>query len=272
MKSAETRLPAVPAPVAEEHVGRLSVEVYADRAAVGLAAGTAVANRMRELLAWQAGVRMIFAAAPSQDELLATLVAAPDVDWSRVTAFHMDEYVGLAPGDPQSFGRYLTTRLFAQVAPGNVHLIDGSAPPQQECERYVGLLLSAAVDILCLGIGENGHLAFNDPPRVDFDDSAAMKAVALVPASRRQQVHDGCFASLDDVPTHALTLTVPTLMAAHEAHCVVPGASKRAAVERTLRGAIEPGCPASILRRHGRAWLYLDRASYADPYPAATGR
>lgn len=266
MGSAETRLPTpiVPSPVTEERVERLSVEVYADRAALGVAAGTAVANRMRELLASQDGVRMVFAAAPSQAELLATLVAARDVDWSRVTAFHMDEYVGLRPGDPQSFGRYLTTRLFAQVEPGNVHLIDGSAAPKEECERYVGVLLSEAVDIICLGIGENGHLAFNDPPFVDFDDAVAMKAVALAPASRRQQVRDGCFAVLGDVPTHALTLTVPTLMAACEAHCVVPGFSKRAAVEQTLRGVIEPGCPASILRRHPCARLYLDRDSYTE--------
>ena len=270
MRSADARLSAaaVPSPVAEEHVDRLSVEVYADRAALGLAAGTAVANRMRELLASQEGVRMVFAAAPSQDELLATLVAAPDVDWSRVTAFHMDEYLGLAPGDRRSFGRYLATRLFASVEPGNVHIIDGSAAPDAECERYAGILLSDRIDILCLGIGENGHLAFNDPPHVDFDDPAAIKAVALAPASRRQQVNDGCFAKLADVPTHALTLTVPTLMAADEAHCVVPGAGKRAAVERTLRGAVEPACPASILRGHGHARLYLDR----DSYPGAPER
>jgi glucosamine-6-phosphate deaminase len=265
-----TRLPAqaVPAPVVERQIDELSVEVFADRAALGLAAGMAVAHRMRELLTSQEGVRMIFAAAPSQDELLATLVAAPDLDWSRVTAFHMDEYVGLTPGHPQSFGRYLTTRLFAEVEPGNVHLIDGSAPPEEECERYAGLLRSDSVDIVCLGIGENGHLAFNDPPHVDFDDSVAMKAVELAPASRRQQVHDGCFANLDDVPRHALTLTVPTLMSASEAHCVVPGASKRAAVDRTLFGAIESACPASILRRHGNARLYLDR----DSYTGAAGR
>lgn len=270
MRSADTRLPtrSAPSPVAEERVDRLLVEIHVDRAALGVAAGMAVATRMRELLASQEGVRMVFAAAPSQDELLATLASAPNVDWSRVTVFHMDEYVGLSPDDARSFGHYLITHLFEQVAPGIVHLIDGSAVPEVECERYARLLLSEAVDILCLGIGENGHLAFNDPPHVDFDDAAPMKLVALAPASRQQQVHDGCFTRLDDVPTHAVTLTVPTLNAAHEAHCVVPGAGKRAAVERTLRGRVDPSCPASILRRHRRARLYLDR----DSYPGAASR
>lgn len=270
MRSSDARpcAAAVLPPVAGEQVDRLAVEVYADRSALGVAAGTAVATRMRDLLASQRSVRMVFAAAPSQDELLSTLSAAHELDWSRVEAFHLDEYVGLAPGDPRSFGRYLATHLFEQVGPGAVHAIDGSAAPDEECKRYAELLLSEPVDILCLGIGENGHLAFNDPPYADFDDPAAMKAVALAPASRRQQVHDGCFARLEDVPTHALTLTVPALMAAQDAFCVVPGAAKRAAVERTLRGDVEPACPASILRRHPRARLYLDR----DSYPGAAGR
>jgi len=257
-----------PQPVAAERVDRLEVEVYADRAALGAAAGMAVAARLRALLTAQDAVRMIFAAAPSQNELLATLAAAPGVDWSRVTAFHMDEYVGLRADDPRSFGHFLMTRLFEHVAPGTVRLIDGCAPPAAECRRYAALLLAAPIDVLCLGIGENGHLAFNDPPHVDFDDATAMKFVALAPASRQQQVHDGCFARLAEVPTHALTLTVPTLLAAREAYCVVPGAAKRPAVERTLRGEIEPACPASVLRRHGDARLYLDLESY----PGAAGR
>ncbi|MBA2319793.1 MAG: 6-phosphogluconolactonase [Deltaproteobacteria bacterium] len=270
MRFAETRPPTftAPAPVATERVDRLSVEAHADRAALGLAAGSAVAARIRELLGAQERVRMVFAAAPSQNELLAVLAAAPALEWSRVTAFHMDEYVGLRASDHRAFGHYLVTHLFEQAAPGAVHLIDGTASPEEECERYASLLLSNAIDIVCLGIGENGHLAFNDPPHVDFDDATPMKMVALAPASRRQQVHDGCFASLADVPTHALTLTVPALLAAREAYCCVPGASKRAAVERTLRGTIDPACPASILRRHECARLYLD----LDSYPGEAGR
>lgn len=267
MRSAETRPPTLtaPAPVATERVDRLSIEVHSDREALGLAAGIAVAARMRKLLATQEQVRMVFAAAPSQNELLLTLAAAPGVDWSRVTVFQMDEYVGLGAGDHRAFGHYLATHLFEQVAPGAVHLIDGTAPPEEECERYAILLLSEAIDVVCLGIGENGHLAFNDPPDVDFDDATPMKCVALASASRQQQVHDGCFAKLDDVPTHALTLTVPTLTAARETYCVVPGAAKRAAIERTLRGEVDPACPASILRRHDCARLYLDRDSYPGP-------
>jgi glucosamine-6-phosphate deaminase len=225
---------------------------------MGVAAGCAVAGLMRKLLQERDTVRMIFAAAPSQNEFLAELSSAPDIDWSRVTALHMDEYVGLSADAPQSFVRYLREHLFDQVQPGTVHLLNGSAPdPTEECDRYARLVNEAPIDILCAGIGENGHLAFNDPP-ADFNDSNTVKVVDLALSCRQQQVNDGCFSDLESVPSKAYTLTVPALMAAHHAFCVVPGPTKAEAVRATLRSSISPSCPATILRTHEKAVLYVD--------------
>jgi len=222
-----------------------------------------VATAMREALARQPVVRMVFAAAPSQNELLDTLATVPDLDWSRVTVFQLDEYLGLRPDAPQTFGRYLRDRLFDRVQPGSVQLIDGDADPASEARRYADQLAAAPLDIVCLGIGENGHLAFNDPP-ADFDDPHLVKRVTLDDASRQQQVHDGCFPSLDAVPTQALTVTIPLIMSGQRLICVVPGAAKAEAVHRTLHGAVSPSGPASILRRHPDARLFLDLQSAAD--------
>lgn len=252
-----------PLPTVERTVDRLKVKAYADRRAMGAAAGTAAADAVRKLIAAGKSPRMIFAAAPSQNETLATLVAAPGIDWSRVTAFHMDEYVGLPPTAPQRFGRFLTERLFDLVRPGTVHLIDGNRSAADECRRYTDLLMAGPIDVVCLGIGENGHLAFNDPPVADFDDRAVIKPVELDLACRQQQVNDGCFPSLADVPTHALTLTIPTLMAGAKLFCSVPGKTKRQAVTRTLAGDVSTECPSTVLRRHADCTLYVDADSYA---------
>ncbi|MGE5530054.1 MAG: glucosamine-6-phosphate deaminase [Patescibacteria group bacterium] len=247
--------------IKEFFVDNLHVRVCRDRRALGRAAAGEVAARVRELLGHKERVGMIFAAAPSQDEFLAALAAAPGIDWPRVAAFQMDEYLDLPAGAPQSFGRYLRDHLFDRVRPGMVHFLDGNAAdPDAECRRYAALLAAAPPDIVCLGIGENGHLAFNDPP-ADFDDPAAVRPVALEARCRMQQVHDGCFATLDQVPARALTLTIPALFAASWIYGIVPGAAKREAVARALRGAIGADCPASILRRHGRAILFLDPQS-----------
>jgi glucosamine-6-phosphate deaminase len=252
-----------PAPVEDFSVDRLRVRVYADRKALGAAGGNDVAAKLRELLEGHGWVRMIFAAAPSQNETLATLAAASDIEWSRVTAFHMDEYLGLPAGAPQRFGQYLKEHLFDLVRPGKVHLIDSMNQVDAECERYSALLNESPIDIVCLGIGENGHIAFNDPPVADFNDPRTIKVVELDPACRQQQVNDGCFPSLDVVPTHALTLTIPTLMAGTHLFCSVPGPTKRAAVTRTLSGEISPDCPSTVLRRHANCTLYVDQQSYA---------
>jgi glucosamine-6-phosphate deaminase len=243
-------------------VDRLKVRVYADRRAMGAAAGTDVAAAMRRLLSSKPNVRMIFAAAPSQNETLATLVAAEGIDWSRVTAFHMDEYIGLSEEAPQRFARYLRDHLFDLVKPGRVHLINSSGSIDEECRRYGELLREAPIDIICLGIGENGHIAFNDPPVADFNDPLVIKPVELDDACRQQQVNDGCFPSFAAVPTHAVTLTIPTLLSGAHLFCSVPGATKRAAVKRTLDGPISTECPSTVLRRHADCTLYADRDSF----------
>lgn len=243
-------------------VDNLRVEVYRDRAQLGIAAGRAAGEKLAEVLARQPRARLIFAAAPSQTEFLETLAGLDGIDWARVTVFHMDEYLGLPPQAPQRFGRFLSERLFDRVHPGQVRLIRSEDASEEECRRYGELLTAAPIDIVCLGIGENGHIAFNDPPVADFDDPVPVKMVALDCASREQQVHDGCFATLDQVPTHALTLTIPTLLSGASLFCMVPGSAKRDAVRCTLYGPISTACPASALRHHPDCTLYLDVDSY----------
>jgi glucosamine-6-phosphate deaminase len=253
-------------------VEKLQAKVYVDRAALGRAAGEAAAAKLRELLA-KKPVSVIFAAAPSQNEFLETLVAAKGIDWSRVTAFHMDEYVGLPGTAPQSFGRWLRDRIFDKVKPGKVHYLDGMAKDaEQECARYTALLQAAPPDVTCMGIGENGHLAFNDPPVADFEDPKAVKQVVLDLASRQQQVNDGCFDKLDAVPKTAMTLTIPTLLSAPWIYCMVPGPRKAPAVKRTLEGSIATECPSTVLRRHDRAVLFLDKDSASLADTAIAGR
>jgi len=249
-------------PIKTDRVDRLEVRVYRDREALGAAAGADVTATMFDLLAHQDRIRMVFAAAASQLELLRTLTHTPGIPWSRVTAFHLDEYLDLPPQAPQQFGAFLWKYLFQHVAPGEVHLIDGAAEIEAECSRYADLLRAAPIDIVCLGIGENGHLAFNDPPVADFSDPAVIKPVNLDLESRRQQVNDGAFSTLAAVPARALTLTIPTLMSGKRLFCVVPGERKRAAVRAALSGPIASACPASVLRRHPNCVLYLDADSY----------
>ena len=250
--------------VTERTVDRLKVRVFEDRGKLGRSAGLECAGHMKELLKRQERIRMIFAAAPSQNEFLETLAAEPGIDWSRVTAFHMDEYIGLAPGAPQRFGHFLQEGLFKLVKPGEVHLIDSSGDPDEECRRYGELVQAEPIDIVCMGIGENGHIAFNDPPVADFSDPVPMKSVELDDICRQQQVNDGCFASFDQVPTHALTLTIPALMSGVRLFCMVPGSTKRQAVQATLEDEISPACPSTVLRRHPDCTLYTDKDAYGD--------
>lgn len=259
---------SLPEPVVRRRIDELEVEVYPNRAAMGQAAAAFVAAAMKRRLAQADEIRMIFAAAPSQNEMLASLAADKSLEWSRVRAFHMDEYLGLAASHPASFRRFLTEKIFepAGIGADKLHLIPGERTerPLMACLAYEELLRSYPVDILCAGIGENGHLAFNDPPVADFLDPVMIKIVRLDHACRRQQVNDGCFPSIDDVPTHAFTLTIPALLAAPVACIVVPGPLKREAVKSSLFGPIEEAMPASILRRQRGARLFLDTDSGAD--------
>lgn len=246
-------------------VDQLAVRVFPDRASLGEAAADEAAAAIVETIARQGRASVLFAAAPSQNEFLAALQTHPEIDWSRVTAFQLDDYVGLPEGAPQSFGAFLREKIFDAVHPGKVQPIGATASAAEaarRCREYADLLANEPPDVVFLGIGENGHLAFNDPPVADFDDPEQVKVVELDQLCRQQQVNDGCFPTFADVPTHAITLTIPTLMSGKRLVCVVPGTAKREAVTETLNGPITTACPASILRTHPHCTLYLDAASY----------
>ena len=239
--------------------GRMAIKRLESPQELGACAAEDVAECLKELLGQQEQVNMIFAAAPSQDEFLESLRGRDDIEWGRINAFHMDEYIGLPPQAPQRFGTYLRTHIMGCVPFRSVHYLDGSAKDiQSECQRYAALLHQFPVDIVCLGIGENGHIAFNDPDNAQFHDPAAVKPVTLDLICRNQQVHDGCFSTLEEVPTQALTLTVPSLYAGRYLFCMVPGKKKAAAVKETVEGEISEACPASVMRQHPHAVLYLD--------------
>ncbi|WKN30853.1 glucosamine-6-phosphate deaminase [Porifericola rhodea] len=241
----------------------LNLEVYSTRQAMGEAAGKAVEQKIIELLQTQNEVRMIFAAAPSQNDILSYLRTSEKVNWQKIVAFHMDEYIGLSESAPQLFSNYLREHLFDHVNLKEVHLIDGNLDANQECIRYAKLIAEKEIDIVCLGIGENGHIAFNDPPVADFNDFQTIKVVELDDKCRQQQVNDGCFQTIDKVPTHALTLTIPTLMSGKYLYCVVPGSTKSEAVKNTLHKEVSTKCPSSILKTHPNCTLYVDEEAYA---------
>jgi glucosamine-6-phosphate deaminase len=258
------RLPVDTAGARVRSCGRLRVEVYPSRPMMGLAAARVVADAIRGHLARDGRAAVIFASAPSQNEFLAALRQEPGIDWPRLTAFHLDEYVGIAPDHPASFRRFLVDRLFSHVKVAAFHGLDGQAKDlAAECARYTALLRQAAPALAILGIGENGHLAFIDPPVCDFAERADVRVVELDEPCRRQQVNDGCFPSLAAVPRTALSLSVPFLLRVPRAVAIVPGPAKRAAIEAAIEGPVTAACPASILRRHRDAILFLDEDSAA---------
>ncbi|GAC1333965.1 MAG: glucosamine-6-phosphate deaminase [Isosphaeraceae bacterium] len=259
MKSAQSP------PTSSLKVDSARVFVFEDRGSLGRAAADQVARAIVDRQKLAGVARVVFAAAPSQDEFLQALVESSEIDWSKVIGFHMDEYLGLSSDHPASFRNYLNEHLFRRVGfkEENLRLIPGERVdrPTAVCLEYETLLRAEPPDIVCAGIGENGHLAFNDPPVADFLDPLLVKVVRLDHPCRLQQVHDGCFADIEDVPTHAITLTIPALLAAPVVSVVVPGARKASAVLSTLRGPISELCPASRLRNHPGATLFLDRDS-----------
>ena len=241
---------------------KLQVQIYENRRLMGEDAARAIKAKIAELLSTKSEINMIFAAAPSQQDVLKFLVEDKSIEWGRINAYHMDEYIGLDKNAPQGFGNFLKRHIFELVPFKSVQYIDISASDAEaEAARYGKLLEENPTDIVVLGIGENGHIAFNDPPVSDFNDPKTVKAVPLDEICRQQQVNDGCFARIEDVPTHALTLTVPTLTRAPYLFCIVPAATKAHAVYETVRGKIGTHCPASILRMHEHAVLYLDNES-----------
>lgn len=251
---------------AKRAAGTASVLVFDSRTAMGNSAADAVAKQIRNVAAAKGCVRMIFAAAPSQSDVLEALIQTPDIPWEKVTAFHMDDYVGLPPEAPQRFANWLNRHLFTKVPLGAIHRIASIGDPDDICRNYSDQLAEAPIDIVCLGIGVNGHIAFNDPPVADFHDPLAVKVVELDQICRQQQVDDECFTSIENVPTHAITLTIPRLLAADALFCVVPGVQKRSAVKAALEGAVVTDCPASILRTHPNCTVFLDQESDPNGY------
>ncbi|HTF27715.1 MAG TPA: 6-phosphogluconolactonase [Flavitalea sp.] len=236
----------------------LNVRVFETRESMGEAAATEVSHTIAKVLKEKEYVNIIFASAPSQNEFLATL-KEKDVEWNRVNAFHMDEYVGLAPDAPQGFGTFLKERLFKFFDFRSINYINGShVDAEQECERYADLLKRFPTDIVILGIGENTHLAFNDPHVAFFDDPKIVKVVDMDETTRKQQVNDGSFPTLDNVPVFAITITIPTLFNATYAYAICPGSQKASAIEHTLNSEIGEAYPSTILRRHENAVLFID--------------
>lgn len=241
---------------------KLRVRAFKTRREMGDCAGSEISECIIKLLKEKDSLNVMFAAAPSQNETLERLVADTRIDWSRINAFHMDEYIGLDPENPAGFRLFLKRAIFDKKNFRSVNLLNGNADdPEGEAKRYSSLLKRNPLDICVLGIGENGHIAFNDPPVADFNDKQFVKIVKLEERCRLQQVHDGCFEKIDDVPTHALSVTIPGLTQARYMFCSVPAKTKAEAVYKLVHDPISTACPATIMRRHDNAYLYLDADS-----------
>lgn len=241
---------------------KLTVRIYPSREELGWASAHEAGNKIKKLLESQENINIVFAAAPSQNEFLENLVNQEGIKWERINAFHMDEYIGLAPTAPQGFGNFLKERIFSRKPFRSVNYLNGQCEStDEECTRYAQLLAANLVDIVCMGIGENGHIAFNDPHVADFNDKKLVKVVELDSQCRQQQVNDGCFESIEQVPTHALTLTIPALFKGRFIYCMVPGMTKARAVANTIDQKIAEFYPSTILRNHQSSILYIDSKS-----------
>jgi len=237
----------------------LKVEIFSATSEMGIAAADYVAGKLLDAIGMRGVANLILGTGASQyplhDELL-----KKDIDWGKINLFHLDEYIGISRSHPASFRRFLRERVAQKVLPKEVFYIDGdTADTVSEIRRYDALLRNNPVDVACIGIGENGHVAFNDPGIADFDDPELLKVVELDDACRRQQVGEGWFPTIYDVPEKAITLTVTAIMDCRSICCTVPDSRKSDAVFKTLTGEINNECPASVLRRHKDAVLFLDR-------------
>lgn len=242
--------------------GNASVQVYAHAGALGEAAAKEAAEVIRGAIARNGRARVVVATGNSQLDLIGALTRRKDIDWKAVEVLHMDEYIGIPADHPSSFRHWIRVRVEETVHPSRVdYLIGDASDIDAEIARYAGLMMAAPIDLAFVGFGENGHIAFNDPPVADFQDPAIVKRVALDEACRKQQAGEGHFAGVDAVPREAMTVTCPGLFRAHAWICAVPDARKAAAVRDALEGPISTACPASLVRRHLRASVYLDRES-----------
>lgn len=246
-------------PVKSFQIDKLHVRVYNDKAEMGDASADFVSWHLQEAIKKNGYANMILATGTSQFPFLEAL-KKKHVDWKKITVFHLDEYIGLSDQHPASFRKYLKERILDSVKPHQIHFLNGDSQNiEAELRNYETLLKSHPVDIACIGIGENGHIAFNDPPVADFNDPHWVKVVQLDEACRKQQLGEGWFPTLRDVPEEALSLTIPAIMKSKVISCVVPDERKSTAVFNTLYGEISTVCPASVLRTHPDTVLFLDR-------------
>jgi glucosamine-6-phosphate deaminase len=249
-------------PVYESRVDALPITVYATNEDLGKAAAAEATQVLVAAIQARGEANCILATGNSQLTFLAALRETPGIDWSRINVFHMDEYVGIDPEHPASFPKFLRQHLLKYVTPKAFFPVAAQGrAPEVVCREYEAALRAHPADLTAMGIGENGHLAFNDPPYADFSDPVWAKVVTLAERSRQQQVGEGHFASLAEVPTQAITVTIPALLAARRVLCIVPEARKAEAVLEALTGPITEDCPASILRQKPHAHLFLDQDS-----------
>lgn len=243
-------------------VDSLLVQVYNSQSELAEDVAFLIQSYLQEVLTQQGKATVLLATGNSQIEFLNTLTRLGNIDWSKITCFHLDEYLGINREHPASFRYYLRERVEKRVNPEMFYYIEGdTVQPLEECDRYTKLLRSQPIDLCCLGLGENGHLAFNEPSVTNFNDSRSINLVKLDDVTRQQQVNGGYFSSLDSVPTYAFTLTIPIICSAKKIICLAPGKNKIVAVREMLESAISPQCPASILRKQAQATLFLDTDS-----------
>ena len=240
---------------------KLLVNIYYETNEVGIVAAFFVANELNSAINLKGSANLILPAGASQ-VLFLTHLQQQKIDWDKITVFHLDEYKGMPETHPASFRKYLKEKILDEVRPGKVYCIKGDAPDvESELSRYENLLRKHPIDVACIGIGENGHIAFNDPPKADFNDPKLVKVVELDEICRKHQLGEGWFSSLQDVTKEALTLTIPAIMSSKTISCVVPDERKAQAVFNTLNLEITTACPATILRMHSHAILHLDLLS-----------
>lgn len=250
------------APIKTFNADSLPVRVYASQAELSQDVARITQRYLIDTLAAKGSAAAILATGNSQIKFLEELIRLGGVDWSKITLFHMDEYLGISANHKASFRRYMRERVESRVKPRVFHYLEGDALlPIDECERYTGLLQGQPIDLCCLGVGENGHIAFNDPPVANFSDKRSVNIVSLDEKCRLQQVGEGHFAGMDAVPQYALTLTIPMLCSAKKMLCIAPEKRKARAIKDALQGPISTACPASILRKQPHCTLFVDTDS-----------
>ena len=242
-------------------IDKLDIAIYDEPISMGKAAADFVETKLGEAITQNGAANLILATGASQFSFLEALKER-EIDWQKITVFHLDEYKGISDQHPASFRKYLKERILDEVGPKKIYFLNGDADDlEAEMENYSEALRKHPIDVACIGIGENGHIAFNDPPVADFNDPKLVKLVTLDEACRNQQLGEGWFATFKDVPKQALTLTIPAIMNCKTISCVVPDERKAEVVYNTLYEDISTNCPASILRTHTNAMLFLDKSS-----------